>query len=62
MAFGEDNSNIIVTGIADITADKLAKNNAIYTLSGVRVAEGNLAPGLYIVNGKKVMIGRNTIK
>ena len=62
VAFGEDNSNIIVTGIAGITADKVAKNNAIYTLSGVRVAEGNLAPGLYIVNGKKVMIGRNTIK
>lgn len=62
VAFGEDNSNIIVTGIGGITTDKVSKNNAIYTITGIRVAEGNLAPGLYIVNGKKVMIGRNTMK
>ena len=36
------------------TADNAEK--VIYNLNGMRVNENNLTPGLYIINGKKVMI------
>ena len=45
-----------MTGIADITVDKPSTgNNAYYTLSGVRVAKPT-QPGIYIHNGRKVVV------
>lgn len=46
----------VSTGIADITIDKPSvTDNAYYTLSGMRVAKPTL-PGIYIHNGRKVVI------
>lgn len=42
------------TGISEVSAQKAAADNAYYTLSGVRVEKP--VKGLYIVNGKKVVI------
>ena len=44
------------TGIEEITSD--IKDNVIYTLEGVRVNNSlnNLQRGVYIVNGKKVIV------
>ena len=42
-----------------VGVNKLGKDNAaeeIYNLQGVRVDRGNLTPGLYIINGKKVVV------
>ena len=40
-------------------ADAPAPRQGIYTLSGVRIGDTQpLAPGIYIVNGKKKMVGR----
>lgn len=45
-----------MTGIADITVDKPSTgDNAYYTLSGVRVAKPT-QPGIYIHNGRKVVV------
>ena len=44
----------VVDGINSISAD-YAKNHKVYTLSGVRV-NGKPAAGVYIVDGKKVVI------
>ena len=43
----------LATGIEGINADKA---DVIYNLQGVRVNKENLTSGLYIINGKKVMI------
>ena len=43
-----------VTGIENVVAT--TSNNATYTLSGVRVNSTNLPAGIYIVNGKKVLV------
>lgn len=47
------------TGINEVaTGEPVAKGKeGIYTLSGVRVAKAD-QPGIYIINGKKVMVGR----
>lgn len=47
------------TGINEVeTVEPVAKGKeGIYTLSGVRVAKAD-QPGIYIINGKKVMVGR----
>ena len=42
--------------IEGITMDALTNADAIYTLSGIRVNANNLKKGIYIVNGKKVVI------
>ena len=42
------------TGINNVTVNATA-NNKVYTISGLRV-NGKLVPGIYIVNGKKVVI------
>ena len=47
-------SNYDPTGITTIAA--AADTDAIYTLSGVKVAGKSLKPGLYIKNGKKIVI------
>lgn len=43
-----------VTGIENIVAAPVKKGT--YTLSGVRVSSTNLPAGIYIVNGKKVLV------
>ncbi len=43
------------TGISSIESDSNAKVNGIYTIQGVRVSNTN-QPGLYIVEGKKVLV------
>ncbi len=42
--------------IEGITRDAFTNADAIYTLSGIRVNANNLKKGIYIVNGKKVVI------
>ena len=42
--------------IEGITIEALTNADAIYTLSGIRVNANNLKKGIYIVNGKKVVI------
>lgn len=42
-------------GVNDITIGDQAADNAIYTLTGIRVKEAS-APGIYIINGKKVYV------
>lgn len=42
-------------GISKITADKLAKEGAVYTILGQRVSSVSNS-GLYIINGKKVVV------
>ena len=42
--------------IEGITMEALTNADAIYTLSGIRVNANNLKKGIYIVNGKKVVI------
>jgi len=46
------------TGINAVNAAKTGNSDAVFTLSGVRVNanKGNLPKGLYIVNGKKVLV------
>jgi hypothetical protein len=44
-----------VTGIKDITSTE-PQSTAIYTLSGVRVEKSQMRRGIYIVNGKKVVV------
>lgn len=44
------------TGINHATINKANAAKATYTLSGVRVNNANLRSGIYIVNGKKVVV------
>jgi len=44
-----------VTGIKDITSTA-HQSDAIYTISGVRVQKSQMHRGIYIVNGKKVVV------
>lgn len=53
------NANVVVAGVKGIFAEPVAKiQKGVYTLTGVKVAENaaNLPQGLYIVNGKKVIV------
>ena len=43
------------TGIEDVTADA-NKEEVIYDLNGCRITKKPLAPGIYIINGKKTII------
>lgn len=49
-----------VAGIESITADEIIKQKGIYTLTGIKVSEDlsekSLPSGIYIVNGKKVVV------
>lgn len=46
-------------GIEDINPDNKPNKHNIYTLSGVNLSDETcLAPGIYIVNGKKTMVCR----
>ena len=42
-------------GLADVTADD-QKEEVIYDLDGRRITKKSLAPGIYIINGKKTII------
>ena len=44
------------TGITNVRSQKLETNSGVYTLDGRRVNDDNLRPGLYIMNGRKVVI------
>ena len=54
--------NILPTGIEEVAVDSQPAQQAqgVFTLSGLRVSESadlsGLAPGLYIVNGKKMLV------
>ena len=53
------NATVVVTGVKGIIAEPVAKiQKGVYTLTGVKVADNaaNLPQGLYIVNGKKVIV------
>lgn len=53
------NANVVVAGVKGIIAEPVAKiQKGVYTLTGVKVADNaaNLPQGLYIVNGKKVIV------
>ena len=43
------------TGIAEVES-AVNDNDEVYTISGLRVDGSNLSKGVYIVNGKKVII------
>lgn len=52
---------VVASGIESITVDKPASNRGVYTLQGVKVADdvsaiGNLSKGVYVVDGKKVLV------
>ena len=54
-----NNANVLVTGVKGVIAEPVAKiQKGVYTLTGVKVADNaaNLPQGLYIVNGKKVIV------
>ncbi len=44
------------SGVKPLKYQKTDGNNTIYDLSGRRVSEGNIRPGIYIKNGRKVII------
>ena len=44
------------TGIHDINSDADNANSTTYTLTGVKVQSKNPKPGIYIRNGKKIII------
>ncbi|WP_168354546.1 S8 family serine peptidase [Palleniella muris] len=48
------------TGIEDAVSDKATNNSGIYTTQGVKLdcEVEDLLPGMYIINGKKVLINR----
>lgn len=53
------NANVVVAGVKGIIAEPVAKiQKGVYTLTGVKVADNaaNLPQGLYIVDGKKVIV------
>ncbi len=44
------------TGIEEVKSNKTGAKSGVYTLDGRRVNADDLRPGLYIINGKKVVI------
>ena len=44
------------TGITSIRDSQTVKDHSVYTLDGRKVNQENLRPGLYIMNGKKVVV------
>jgi hypothetical protein len=47
---------VTTTGIQEVSAKKAETKTGVYTLDGRRVNADNLRPGLYIMNGRKVVI------
>lgn len=52
---GDGDNNDPMDGISTITVDKASVKN-IYNLKGEKVNPNNLTPGIYIIDGKKVML------
>ena len=44
------------TSIAGPVADIRTDDDSVYTLGGVRVDKNNLASGIYISNGRKIVV------
>ena len=59
LAMGNDTSSVI-TGICDIDSDQRTYPEGTYNLLGIKMTGDwqSLPPGIYIVNGKKMMKGR----
>ena len=47
---------VTTTGIQEVNTNKIGTKSGVYTLDGRKVNADNLRPGLYILNGKKVVI------
>ena len=45
-----------ITAIGGITADSLNETDRVYNLQGARVDVKHLSKGVYVVNGKKVVV------
>ena len=46
----------VASGIEEVIGQKQEVRTGVFTLDGRKVNAENLRPGLYIVNGKKVVI------
>lgn len=56
LSFGDVDDDTVVTGITSVNAgDKTADSDAWYTIQGIRIA-APAVPGMYIHNGKKVVL------
>lgn len=56
LSFGDVDDDNVVTGITSVNVnDKTADSNAWYTIQGIRIA-APAVPGMYIHNGKKVVL------
>lgn len=44
------------TGVDAIPADNVNPDNAIYTLQGIRMPDGEIPPGIYIRNDRKIIV------
>ena len=44
------------TGIEELTIPQVVNDNTAYTLSGIRMTGKNLPKGVYVVNGKKMVV------
>ena len=57
LGFGDD---AVTTGIGSVTADSHPHDNVWYTLQGVRLSAQPTQAGVYICNGKKVLVQEET--
>ena len=55
-----DITNKQTTGITDITRDTRQHSQQIYNLNG-QVVRGDLPPGIYITNGRKIIVKRKLL-
>lgn len=55
-SFGDIIHDDTTTGITDIEAEEATKNEPYYSLSGMRLTSKPTTPGIYIHNGRKVVI------
>lgn len=53
--FGEKQDDIVLDGISNIKG-LITKGDAIFNLKGQRVDENNLTPGIYIQQGRKIIV------
>ena len=48
--------DVTLTGIENVTATATPQNDQYYTISGQRVTKQQMQKGIYIVNGKKILV------
>ena len=53
---GDDTDDNIDTGITSVNTTEALSNENIYTISGVKVNSTTLDKGVYIINGKKIVV------